>query len=199
MQFQVFEKLIKIYIANYTQSYIIPDLDVRETLQSSLREEISLIKLRTELFLPFRVAVKLIVQPKLSAKPKKICEEKEGDYLLENCSNADRDTDYSLFLKQFKLDVDSGSLDSFLSGIGIEDSKDFLGICEFALKGDREAFRHVHQFWIYYMEEEVSDCDNQFLVEFDREGILELIGKVKYSESMSKNCLKMVDYLSKLI
>ena len=48
------------------------------------------------------------------------------------------------------------------------------------------------------MEEEVSDCVDQFH-EFDREGILELIERVRYSESMPKNCLKMVDYLSKLI
>jgi len=158
------------------------------------------VRLRTELFLPFRLAVKQIVEPQLSAKPEKIQEEEKGDYFFENSSNVDRDTDYSLFLKQFKLDVESGDLDSFLLGIGIENAGEFFEICEFALKGDSEAY--IHAYIIsnsYYIEEEVSDCDDQFPNSFEREGILELIGKVKYSESMSKNCVKMVDYLSKLI
>jgi len=99
--------------------------------------------LRTELFLPFRLAVRQIVEPQLSVKPKKIQEEEEGDYLVN------------------------------------------------------KAFRHVFPSWIYYIEEEVSECDGPF--QFDREGILKLIGKVEYSESMPKNCFKMVDYLSKLI
>jgi len=162
-------------------------------------EQISLIKLRTELFLRFRLAAKLIVEPQLSVKPEKIQEDEKGDHFIENRVKVDRDSDYSLFLKQFNLDVESGELDSFLSGIGIENAGEFYEICEFAFKGDREAFLFVRPFGVYLMEEEVSDCDDQFLDEFDREGILELIGKVKYSESMSKKCVKMVDYLSKLI
>ena len=156
--------------------------------------------MRTELFLPFRLAVKQIVEPQLSAKSEKIQEEDKGDNCFENLFNVDRDTDYSLFLKQLKSDVELRNLDSFLSGIGILNAKEFLEICEFALKGDIESYLHALIFSDrYYMEEEVSDCVNQFPNSFDREGILELIGKVKYSESMSKNCVKMVDYLSKMI
>ena len=157
-------------------------------------------RLRTELFLPFRLAVRQIVEPQLSAKPEKIQEQEKGDYYFENSSNVDRDADYSLFLKQLKSDVELGNLDSFLSGIGILNAKEFLEICEFALKGDIESYLHALIFSDrYYMEEEVSDCVNEFPNSFDGEGIHELIGKVKYSESMSKNCLKMVNYLSKLI
>ena len=171
--------------------------DAREELDKS-KKAVALIELRTELFLRFRLAAKLTVEPQLSAKPEKIQEDEKGDHFIENRVKVDRDSDYSLFLKQFNLDVESGELDSFLSGIGIENAGEFFEICEFALKGDREAFLFVRPFGVYFMEEEVSECDGKFH-EFDREGILEMIGKVKYSESMSKNCVKMVDYLSKLI
>ena len=167
-------------------------------MQSSVREDISLIRLRTELFLRFRLAVRQIVEPRLSAKVEKIQEDvNNGDYFVENPFKIY--SDYSLFLKQFGLDLKSGNLDSFLLGIGIENDEEFFEICEFALEGDQEAFFHTRPFGSYLMEEELSLSVIQFPDEFDREGILELIGKVNYSESMPKNCLKMVDYLSKLI
>ncbi len=155
----------------------------------------ALIELRTELFLRFRLAARAKLEDQLAAKIQTI----KKDYLAEKINhNLDRDFEYSFFLKQLKLDVLSGNLDSFLGGIGIEDSKDFLGICEFAFKGDQEAFFQYRPFGNYYIEEEVSDCVDQFPVEFDGKGILKLIGKVKMSEPMPGNCVKMADYLSKL-
>ena len=160
-------------------------------LQANVTERLSLYHLRTELFLRFRLTVRQIVEPKLSAKVKM------GHSVL-NRVNAH--SDYSLFLEQFWLDVELGNLDSFLLEIGIENAKEFYEICEFALKGDQEVFLQLHPSWNYYMmEEEVSDFDEMFPHAFDRKEILKLIGKVKYSESMPKNCVKMTDYLSKLI
>jgi len=154
-------------------------------------EQLSLYHLRTELFLRFRLTVRQIVEPKLSAKVKM-------GYSVLNYENAH--SDYSLFLEQFWLDVELGNLDSFLLGIGIENAKEFYEICEFALKGDQEAFFQLHPSWIHYMmEEEVGDFEEMFPQAFDKKGILGYIGKVKYSESMPKNCVKMVNYLSKLI
>ena len=166
-----------------------------EKLHSNLTEKISLDKLRNDLFVRFRVTEELIVEPKLSTKPERIQEEVKGYHFVENREDIDRDSDYSLFLKQLKSDVDSGKLDSFLSGIGIENAREFFEICEFALKGDQEAYKHVFLFWNYYMEEEVIDCGNLFPDSFDRERILELIRKIKYSDVMQKNCFKMLDYL----
>ncbi len=139
----------------------------------------------------------IIVEPQLSAKPRKI--EGVEDYLVENRANLERNSDYSFFLKQFKLDVESGSLDSFLAGIEIENAKEFFEISEFALIGDKEVFLQVRPFGLYYMEEELSGGCHQFPKEFERERILELISNVKYSETMIENCLKMLHYLPKLI
>jgi len=169
-------------------------------MQSSIREDISLFKLRTELFLRFRLAARQIMEPQLSAKVEKIqedCVKYYRNYYVQNPLKIY--PDYSLFLKQLRLDVESGSLDSFLLGIGIENAGEFFEICEFALEGDEEAYYQARLLGNYPMEEELSLSVIQFPDEFDREGILELIGNVKYSESMPKNCLKMVDYLSKLI
>ena len=169
--------------------------DAREEHDKS-KTAVALIELRTELFLRFRLAARAKLEDQLTAKILRV----NKDYLAENIHhNLNRDFEYSFFLKQFKLDVMSGNLDSFLGGIGIEDSKDFLGICEFAFKGDQEAFFQYRPFGNYYIEEEVSDCENKFFLKFDRERMLELIGKVVMSESVPKNCVKMVDYLSKLI
>ena len=66
----------------------------------------------------------ITVEPQLSARPRKI--EGVEDYLVENRANLERNSDYSFFLEQFKLDVESGSLDSFLAGIEIENAKEFL-------------------------------------------------------------------------
>jgi len=156
----------------------------------------ALIELRTELFLRFRLAARAKLEDQLTAKILRV----NKDYLAENIQhNLERDFEYSFFLKQLKLDVLSGNLDSFLSRIGIEDSKEFFEICEFAFKGDQEAFFEIRPFGNYYIEEEVSDCINQFPNKFNRKGILKLIGKVKMSEPMPGNCVKMVDYLLKLI
>ena len=164
-------------------------------IQGPAQTASALIELRTELFLRFRLAARSKLEDQLTAKILRV----NKDYYAENIDhNLDRDFEYSFFLKQLKLDVLSGNLDSFLGGIGIEDSKDFFEICEFAFKGDQEAFFQYRPFGNYYIEEEVSDCIDQFPVEFDREGILKLIGKVKMPEPMPGNCVKMADYLSKL-
>ncbi len=169
--------------------------DAREELDKS-KTAVALIELRTELFLRFRLAARSKLENQLTAKILRV----NKDYLAENIHhNLNRDFEYCFFLNQLKLDVLSGNLDSFLSGIGIEDSKEFLGICEFAFEGDQEAFFQYRPFGNYYIEEEVSDCDNKFFLKFDRERMLELIGKVVMSGSVPKNCVKMVDYLSKLI
>ncbi len=111
---------------------------------------------------------------------------------MENRFKDNRDNDYSFFLNQLKFDVELGNLDSFLLGIGIENAGEFFEICEFALKGDKEAFFHVFSiFGNYYIEEELSD--DECIHSFNRERILDLISKINYSESMQKNCVKMLE------
>ena len=66
---------------------------------------------------------------------------------MENRFKDNRDNDYSFFLNQLKFNVELGNLDSFLLGIGIENAGEFFEICQFALKGDKEAF-YIYYCWV---------------------------------------------------
>lgn len=178
------------------------DLASVETIQAVVRkkqEKISIIKLRSQLFLRFRITVRKVVEPRLTSKVKKIDEDFKGDYFVENCDNLDRDMDYSFFLKQLEKDLKAGHLSSFLRAKGIVDLADLFSTCEFALKGDKQAFDYAHhRTGLYYIEEEVSHCNSLFSAPFDKAGTLDMIKHVSYSEAMQMNCRKMVDYLSRL-
>lgn len=173
-----------------------------ETIQAVVKqnqEKISIIKLRTQLFLRFRLAVRKVVEPRLTATVKKIEEDPKGDYFVENNDNLNRDMEYAFFLKQLEKDLKAGYLSSFLRAKGIVDLADLFATCEFALKGDKQAFDHVYnRMGLYYIEEEVSYCNSLFSAPFDKESTLNLIKHVSFSEVLQMNCRKMVDYLSRL-